>query len=44
MMAKTLLVATDVGGTITDLVAFYTDDQGRTTIRTVKPDMTPPDF
>ncbi len=44
MMAKTLRVATDKGGTFTDLVAFYTDDHGRPTIRTAESDTTPPDF
>ncbi|MCX7302539.1 MAG: hydantoinase/oxoprolinase family protein [Rhodobacterales bacterium] len=44
MMAKTLRIATDVGGTFTDLVAFSTDDQGRQTIRTAKSDTTPPNF
>ena len=38
-------VATDVGGTFTDLVYFETDsDTGRQTIRTAKSDTTPPDF
>lgn len=40
----TLRVATDVGGTFTDLVAFETHDDGRTTIRTAKSDTTPPNF
>ena len=38
-------VATDVGGTFTDLVTFATDETtGRQTIRTAKVDTTPPDF
>ncbi len=38
-------VATDVGGTFTDLVYFETDPAtGRQTIRTAKSDTTPPDF
>jgi N-methylhydantoinase A len=38
-------VATDVGGTFTDLVYFGTDPvTGRQTIRTAKADTTPPDF
>jgi N-methylhydantoinase A len=38
-------VATDVGGTFTDLVYFETDSvTGRQTIRTAKSDTTPPDF
>ena len=38
-------VATDVGGTFTDLVYFETDTvTGRQTIRTAKSDTTPPDF
>ncbi|MBW7922374.1 MAG: hydantoinase/oxoprolinase family protein [Rubellimicrobium sp.] len=40
----TLRVATDVGGTFTDLVAFETHADGRTTIRTAKSDTTPPHF
>ena len=40
----TLRVATDVGGTFTDLVAFETHPDGRTTIRTAKSDTTPPNF
>ena len=38
-------VATDVGGTFTDLVHFETDTKtGRQTVRTEKSDTTPPDF
>ena len=38
-------VATDVGGTFTDLVCFATDEAtGRQTIRTAKVDTTPPDY
>lgn len=40
----TLRVATDVGGTFTDLVAFETDPDGLSTIRTAKSDTTPPNF
>ena len=44
-MAKIVRVATDVGGTFTDLVAFETDTEtGAATIRTAKADTTPPDF
>jgi N-methylhydantoinase A len=40
-----LRVATDVGGTFTDLVAFSTDPEtGRQEISTAKSDTTPPDF
>lgn len=43
--AKTIRVATDVGGTFTDLVYFETDlATGRQTVRTAKSDTTPPDF
>src|ERR1700736_181877 len=42
---RTIRVATDVGGTFTDLVYFETDDvTGRQTVRTAKVDTTPPDF
>ncbi len=45
MPAKSIRVATDVGGTFTDLVCFETDlDTGRATVRTAKSDTTPPDF
>ncbi len=37
-------VATDVGGTFTDLVAFETGSDGATRIVTAKVDTTPPDF
>jgi N-methylhydantoinase A len=40
----TLRVATDVGGTFTDLVAFETHADGSTSIRTAKSDTTPPNF
>ncbi len=45
MAGKTIRVATDVGGTFTDLVCFETDpDNGRSTVVTAKSDTTPPDF
>ena len=45
MTAKTLRVATDVGGTFTDLVCFETDEAtGTSRILTAKSDTTPPDF
>ncbi|MCX5497793.1 hydantoinase/oxoprolinase family protein [Kaistia dalseonensis] len=45
MGEKTLRVATDVGGTFTDLVYFETDKAtGKQTIRTAKSDTTPPNF
>ena len=44
MASSKQLVATDVGGTITDLVCFETDESGASTIRTAKSDTTPPDF
>ncbi|AEM42707.1 hydantoinase/oxoprolinase family protein [Ketogulonicigenium vulgare] len=40
----TLRVATDVGGTFTDLVAFETLPDGSTKITTAKSDTTPPNF
>jgi N-methylhydantoinase A len=43
-MTRTLRVATDVGGTFTDLVAFEIASDGTTTIRTAKSDTTPPNF
>lgn len=43
-MPGTLRVATDVGGTFTDLVAFEIHPDGTTTIRTAKSDTTPPDY
>jgi N-methylhydantoinase A len=43
-MTSTLRVATDVGGTFTDLVAFEIAANGTTTIRTAKSDTTPPNF
>lgn len=42
-MTKTLRVATDVGGTFTDLVAFETGPSGMK-ITTAKSDTTPPNF
>jgi N-methylhydantoinase A len=37
--------ATDVGGTFTDLVHFFTDQAtGRQSVVTAKTDTTPPDF
>ena len=43
--AKTIRVATDVGGTFTDLVHFETDTKtGKQTVRTEKSDTTPPNF
>lgn len=45
MTEKTTRVATDVGGTFTDLVHFETDGAtGRQTVRTSKCDTTPPNF
>ncbi|MCX5494134.1 hydantoinase/oxoprolinase family protein [Kaistia dalseonensis] len=45
MNARTIRVATDVGGTFTDLVYFETDHAtGRQTVRTAKSDTTPPNF
>lgn len=45
MTDKTTRVATDVGGTFTDLVYFETDRAtGRQSVRTEKSDTTPPDF
>ncbi|MFM0161997.1 hydantoinase/oxoprolinase family protein [Paraburkholderia sediminicola] len=42
---KTVRVATDVGGTFTDLVYFEVDTAtGKQTIRTAKADTTPPNF
>jgi len=44
-MPKTIRVATDVGGTFTDLVCFETDlETGASVIRTAKSDTTPPNF
>jgi len=43
-MSSTLRVATDVGGTFTDLVAFEIGADGSTRIRTAKADTTPPNF
>jgi N-methylhydantoinase A len=43
-MTNAIRVATDVGGTFTDLVFFETDDSGRQLIRTAKVDTTPPNF
>ncbi|WP_306117544.1 MULTISPECIES: hydantoinase/oxoprolinase family protein [unclassified Roseitalea] len=45
MSTKTTRVATDVGGTFTDLVVFETDTAtGQSQIRTAKSDTTPPDY
>lgn len=44
MAETTLRVATDVGGTFTDLVAFETGPDGGMRIITAKSDTTPPDF
>ncbi len=45
MSQKTVRVATDVGGTFTDLVCFETDPKtGRSRVVTAKADTTPPDF
>ena len=42
---KTIRVATDVGGTFTDLVYFETDQgTGEQAVRTAKVDTTPPAF
>ncbi|MGI9489787.1 MAG: hydantoinase/oxoprolinase N-terminal domain-containing protein, partial [Geminicoccaceae bacterium] len=43
--SRTLRVATDVGGTFTDLVCFEIDHAtGTSTVRTAKSDTTPPNF
>jgi len=45
MVNKSIRVATDVGGTFTDLVCFETDlDSGAFSVRSAKSDTTPPDF
>src|SRR5262249_55470722 len=45
MMARTIRVATDVGGTFTDLVCFETDHAtGESRVITAKSDTTPPNF
>ena len=45
MANNTIRVATDVGGTFTDLVCFETDiTTGQSKITTAKSDTTPPDF
>lgn len=45
MAGANVRVATDVGGTFTDLVYFETDvDSGEQRVRTAKVDTTPPDF
>lgn len=45
MSEKSIRVATDVGGTFTDLVCFETDPAtGESVIRTAKSDTTPPNF
>ncbi len=44
-MSKVIRVATDVGGTFTDLVSFETDSEtGEASVITAKSDTTPPDF
>ncbi|MEO1226044.1 MAG: hydantoinase/oxoprolinase family protein [Pseudomonadota bacterium] len=44
-MSKIIRVATDVGGTFTDLVSFETDTAtGEASVVTAKSDTTPPDF
>lgn len=44
MAGKTIRVATDVGGTFTDLVCFETDlATGESSVVTAKADTTPPD-
>ena len=43
-MPGTIRVATDVGGTFTDLVCFETDADGSQRITTAKSDTTPPDY
>ena len=44
-MTRTIRVATDVGGTFTDLVCFETDHEtGESRITTAKSDTTPPNF
>ncbi len=45
MSKKSIRVATDVGGTFTDLVCFETDlETGISSVRTAKTDTTPPNF
>ena len=45
MTARSIRVATDVGGTFTDLVTFAIDETtGKPVLRTAKSDTTPPDF
>ena len=45
MIERQVRVATDVGGTFTDLAYFETDaDTGEQRVRTAKVDTTPPDF
>ena len=45
MAGKTIRVATDVGGTFTDLVCFETDlATGESNVITAKSDTTPPNF
>ncbi|MEM8922196.1 MAG: hydantoinase/oxoprolinase family protein [Actinomycetota bacterium] len=43
-MNTPIRIATDVGGTFTDLVGFGIDDDGTPTLVTAKSDTTPPDF
>ena len=45
MPKKMMRVATDVGGTFTDMVCFELDSEtGKATVRTAKADTTPPNF
>ncbi len=44
MSRPTIRVATDVGGTFTDLVDFLTDPDRAQEVVTAKADTTPPDF
>ena len=45
MKKANIRVATDVGGTFTDLVCFETDSEtGKHSVVTAKSDTTPPDF
>ena len=44
MSDTTRRVATDVGGTFTDLVAFEAQTDGSLKVTTAKSDTTPPDF
>jgi len=44
MSKATTRIATDVGGTFTDLVSFEVNENGETNIRVAKTDTTPPNF